>query len=102
MNRNISPFPFRVELIKNPVEKSLSERLSLQNKIQELKDKLRVLIQSNFPILPGSTFLQPSAQIYMQEHFHGNSMGQDWTRNVLIQEMLMELSKLERQLSLTH
>lgn len=93
----LRPFPYRIEAISETIVKSYSERLDVDRKIQEIKDKLKVLIQSNYPVLPSTPFMEPVQRMYMNRYFGGSALGQDWRRNTLIQELLMKLAELEQK-----
>lgn len=86
-----SPFPFRLEAFAEKQDKSAIER-----KIKELKVQLQFLIQSNFPVLGATPFGDWTTRNYLDRHFSGEQMGQDWRKNMQIQHMLQELNQLEQ------
>lgn len=88
-----SPFPFTIDSFANNASKS-----EIARKIDDLKWKLRNAIQSQFPILGPTPIVDFTAQNYMSRYFDNQPMGQDWKRNVQIQQMLMELNLLEKEL----
>jgi hypothetical protein len=89
----MNAFPFRLDLVK----KSSARAGELDRKIQMLKDRIKFVIQSNFPVIAATPFLDISDRYYMDRHFGNNPMGQDWRKNVQIQQMLFELSNLEHE-----
>lgn len=99
--RNFSaPFPHRVDFF---VQKSFAAQRDvrkiwdLDQKIQQVKNKLQILIQANYPMIPVNPFIEPVAAQYMHQYFGQKPLGQDWQRNILIQNMLIELNKLEKE-----
>lgn len=94
---SLVPFPYRLNAREEHARKSFAERARLDRQIQTIKDQLRALIQSNFPVLPSSPFLEPAQQQYMRQYFGPQALGQNWQRNALIQELLMKLNKLEQE-----
>lgn len=97
IRRMLIPFPYRLNAPQEQTRKSLAERARVDRQIQFTKDQLRALIQGNFPVLPSSPFLAPVQQQYMKQYFGSQSLGQNWQRNALIQELLMKLTKLEQE-----
>lgn len=93
--RWIVPFPQKITSYCDSIKKSYEEKSRLDREIQNIKDKLRALIQGNFPIIPSSPFMEPAQRQYMTRYFGAQALGQNWQRNIAIQELLMKLSQLE-------